>query len=596
MATDLKVVLNLNDKQFSDAIKKAITEVNTFKNNMNKSAKSITDFTNLLKYGATALAGLQTAYTGLEKVMNSNARTQLEWQSSLEGACTSVNQFFQSLISGDWGTFEDGILNAIGLAKEYQKQMKLAKQAAGINKSEAELYEGQRNNYEHIITSDNASKAEKEDAYIKYAELSAKEISVRERDINNAKEAIASMLKANSIESITTPEELQKFIFTYANPSTSEYQQLQTYLKDMDEKKAGRDLMYDAMINSRGISKDINEEYQKANKAYTEARNDYLEEMARLQGFLVDEEMSKVVELLDIVNENTDKIGTIKKDMDDAKTDITKVATGNKTNNASPVGSLAELNKQISTKKTELGLAISNEDRIRINQELEALTEKKRVIEFHYKYPNAPTGDLPKGQSLSSVVSMPDMKDFKIENPIKKQDIKLNNDYADSLNAIASVMGSVSNMTNEGAAAWLTWGANTVTAIAMAIPQIQTLIAAKTAEAGASAVASAAQTPFVGWLLAGAAVASVLAAIASLPSFSTGGIYAGNSTVGDVNLARVNAGEMILNNRQQRNLFNLLNGNGTLSNGGNGEVKFRISGKELVGVLSNYNNKMSKVL
>ena len=62
------------------------------------------------------------------------------------------------------------------------------------------------------------------------------------------------------------------------------------------------------------------------------------------------------------------------------------------------------------------------------------------------------------------------MKDFKIENPIKKQDIKLNNDYADSLNAIASVMGSVSNMTNEGAAAWLTWGANTVTAIAMAIP------------------------------------------------------------------------------------------------------------------------------
>lgn len=594
MATDLKVVLNLNDKQFSDAIKKAITEVNTFKNNMNKSAKSITDFTNLLKYGATALAGLQTAYTGLETVMNSNARTQLEWQSTLEGASTSVNQFFQSLISGDWGTFEDGILNAIGLAKEYQKQMKLAKQAAGINKSEAELYEGQRNNYEHIITSDNASKAEKEDAYIKYAELSAKEISVRERDINNAKEAIASMLKANSIESITTPEELQKFIFTYANPSTLEYQQLQTYLKDMDEKKAGRDLMYDAMINSRGISKDINEEYQKANKAYTEARNDYLEEMARLQGFLVDEEMSKVVELLDIVNENTDKIGTIKKDMDDAKTDITKVTTGNKTNNkaASPVGSLAELDKQISTKKTELGLAISNEDRIRINKELEALTEKKRVIEFQYKYPTAPSGELPK---TSLAQSMPDMKGFKIEKPFKQEDVQVNADYADSLNAIANVMGAVTNMTNEGAAAWLSWSANLLNAIAAAVPAIQTMITAKTAEAAASGAAEAAKTPFVGWLLVGGAIASILAAFAALPSFSTGGIYAGNSTIGDMNLARVNAGEMILNNRQQRNLFNLLNGNGTLSSGGNGQVEFKIKGKELVGVLNNYNNQKSKV-
>ena len=374
MATDLRVVLNLNDKQFSDAIKKAITEVNTFKNNMNKSAKSITDFTNLVKYGATTLAALQTAYEGLNTIMNSNARTQLEWQSSLEGANTSVNQFFQSLISGDWGTFEDGILNAIGLAKEYQKQMKLAKQAAGINKSEAELYEGQRNNYEHIITSANASKAEKEDAYTKYAELSAKEIAVRERDINNAKEAIASMLKANSIESITTPEELQKFIFTYANPSTQEYEQLQTYLKDISDKKAGRDLMYDAMVNSKGISKSINEEYQKANKEYVEARNSYLEEMARLQGFLVEEEMQKVVELLDIVNENTDKIGTIKKDMDDAKTDINKVASSKKTNTKAivPVGSLAELDKQITAKKKELSLSISNEDRIRINKELEA--------------------------------------------------------------------------------------------------------------------------------------------------------------------------------------------------------------------------------
>lgn len=76
------------------------------------------------------------------------------------------------------------------------------------------------------------------------------------------------------------------------------------------------------------------------------------------------------------------------------------------------------------------------------------------------------------------------------------------------------------------------------------------MITAQTAQAGTAAVASAAQTPVVGWLLAGAAVASVLAAISSLPKFSEGGIFTGNNTIGDYNLARVNAGEMILNNRQ----------------------------------------------
>jgi hypothetical protein len=131
-------------------------------------------------------------------------------------------------------------------------------------------------------------------------------------------------------------------------------------------------------------------------------------------------------------------------------------------------------------------------------------------------------------------------------------------------------MGAVTNMTNEGAAAWLSWSANLLNAIAAAVPAIQTMVRAKTAEAAASGAAEAAKTPFVGWLMVGGAIASILAAFSSLPSFSTGGIFAGNSTIGDMNLARVNAGEMILNNRQQRNLFNLLNGNGTLSNTGNG--------------------------
>ena len=91
-----------------------------------------------------------------------------------------------------------------------------------------------------------------------------------------------------------------------------------------------------------------------------------------------------------------------------------------------------------------------------------------------------------------------------------------------------------------------------------------------------------------------ATTAGLIAAIASVPKFADGGIFTGNNTIGDMNIARVNSGEMILNNRQQRNLFNLLNSGSSYLNGGTSEVKLRIEGRDLVGVLNNQMRKTSK--
>lgn len=97
-----------------------------------------------------------------------------------------------------------------------------------------------------------------------------------------------------------------------------------------------------------------------------------------------------------------------------------------------------------------------------------------------------------------------------------------------------------------------------------------------------------------------AGVATCVAMAQQLRSINTakyaeGGVVASNSTIGDQNLVRVNGGEMILNNRQQRNLFNLLNNNGTYGSNASNSVEFHIEGRQLVGVLENYNNKMNKV-
>ena len=153
-------------------------------------------------------------------------------------------------------------------------------------------------------------------------------------------------------------------------------------------------------------------------------------------------------------------------------------------------------------------------------------------------------------------------KDFKLPkyDPLfKKEDVDLNEDYADSLSAIGSVMSALNGVTNESAASYLQWGANVISSIAQAIPAILSLTTAKTAEAAANSANSAAQIPFVGWLAAAGGALSVVAAMASIPKFATGGIVPGASFTGDKVPALLNSGEMILNGSQQSNLFKMLN-------------------------------------
>lgn len=123
-------------------------------------------------------------------------------------------------------------------------------------------------------------------------------------------------------------------------------------------------------------------------------------------------------------------------------------------------------------------------------------------------------------------------------------------------------------------------------------------VGTKQASAIASATASGAKLPFPANLAAIAAgIAAVVAAFAMISSFADGGIIGGNTTLGDMNIARVNKGEMILNGTQQKRLFSILDGGVSASSNNitSGNVKFEIKGSTLVGVLKNHNSKMNKV-
>lgn len=134
--------------------------------------------------------------------------------------------------------------------------------------------------------------------------------------------------------------------------------------------------------------------------------------------------------------------------------------------------------------------------------------------------------------------------------------------------------------------------------------------AASATEATADTVAATGKTfkahadiPFVGIAIATAMVGTMIAAMLSAKSkaksatkFANGGIVGGSSFIGDMNIARVNSGEMILNGSQQKKLFSMLNGNSNIENASlSSNVHFVIKGQDLVGTLDNYNRKIGRV-
>ena len=162
-----------------------------------------------------------------------------------------------------------------------------------------------------------------------------------------------------------------------------------------------------------------------------------------------------------------------------------------------------------------------------------------------------------------------------------------------SYEGIAETIGSVSNVIGQVDSAWAQMTTTILNGIAQIIPQLVAEKGAQGSLAISKGVAAASGlTPPWNLIMIGTTVAAILAALATQP-FAEGGIVGGTSFKGDKVYARLNSGEMVLNGRQQANLFNMINNGGLI---GGGKVTFEIKGRELVGVLNNYNNKRNKVL
>lgn len=252
-------------------------------------------------------------------------------------------------------------------------------------------------------------------------------------------------------------------------------------------------------------------------------------------------------------------------------------------------GSLGWYSQQIAALvEKQKGVTDANELQ-RLQVEIDRLKRRKETIEIAVKLADGLEGSIP--SKIGGVNAT-----IKAENAIMPTggglpfvgDNAVNQvvSLEQGLGGVAEMLRTISGLTNEGTQAWLNYASNALSAMRGLMVALQSVGMANAASQ------SAAAGPF-GWMQVPIAIASMLAAFASIPKFSRGGIVPGNSYSGDKVLAGLNSREMVLTQSQQSKLFAMLNG-ASISSGGS--VKFEIRADKLVGVLDNYNRRRRKIV
>ena len=303
-------------------------------------------------------------------------------------------------------------------------------------------------------------------------------------------------------------------------------------------------------------------------------------------------------------------------------------------------GSLKDIQNKLSEANTKLQLTDPNDLNMiaELRKQIDDLTKKEKEIKFTLGIDKKPAegslkdiqDKLSKKQAELSITAVGSPEYYSLIkeiNELEKEEHKIKvqmdldslteyekkmkeiqktqntwNSVGSAVRSFGDAMNAIGNVTDDQTAKVLSGFASITQAIAELIPQIMALIAAREGQALAEGTASAAGIGFPQNLAAIAAVvASIVGVIATIASvtkgFAQGGVVGGSSTVGDHMIARLNAGEMVLNNRQQSHLWNLLNGSGSYNSSPRemtvGQVK--IKGSDLYLALKNYSRHQSKI-
>lgn len=370
-----------------------------------------------------------------------------------------------------------------------------------------------------------------------------------------------------------------------ANYMYPDAKNIKTREKDVENKR--KEWEQAKLVNINGAAFEEEKAYKEAVKMYEAAKREYTMRQVIYENV---EAQRKSLEQANIEQKKQKEEAEAAAKAAKEKAAAEEAAQLAKEKASRPDGSIADVEYQISQKKKEISVAISDGDRVRLSTELDELVQKKRYMDLAIKY-SQPVFDTKQitdmanaKSTFSNMAKLPD--GWNKINPISNQSVKNVEDMQNSLESVSSILGTLGGLIGNASDNMGAWALSSAANIAQMIVQLQAL-------ATAQGVASAFSAP---WPASLAAVATVLATISSiyssLPKFETGGIVGGSSYFGDKLLARVNSGELILNQQQQAKLYHM-----TEDDRGGMTISFdRVRGSDIYLALKNYMKDTGKKL
>lgn len=621
MSADLVARLLLKNDDFDRRLKQSETQVQTFEKGIGALKSGVLAF-------AAGIGVAMTAGEAFNRAINSSQTLSDEYNRTLSGLGGAIDNLFYSFSNGDWSPFLQGLSNSIALAREaYTALDQLGNTRMSYGYFNMKNQAGLQDQIA-ILKDKSSTEEQKNIARAEANRILADQKEITEQLGQRAEEAMLALIKKSTglsdldISQMDIEKAFRLDVSAMGDAQkellTRQYKDFQKQADDLKKQFTKQQISTEGDITStysttdtegfRNALKPLLSQYQDAilfNSTLVKESDEWLQNLMKLgeEAFVAERAYSSMVK----TSNRASQSGTIGTG-DGSKGDKKRIEylsfiqfSENNLRQQVDEALYPKVQTMLANKKFDFKIYLqTNEEQIEaeiddLHGSIIELENKIAAAEKAYQY--AVTDD--QRTAIASRIRKLQADRTQIKPLVTTADVTNNNDYAESLQAIGAVMGSVTNLTNEGAAAWLSYSTNLLSAVATAIPAINSLVIARKSEANANAeagvtgaIASVSSIPVVGWIMALSAGAAVISAMASIPKFATGGIAGsgiipGTLVSGDRIPIMVNAGEMILNQAQQGNLFRMINegGNGRSNVNVVGEV--RITGDQMRVLLSN---------
>ncbi len=496
----------------SDIVTRLLLKTNDFDANLAKSKNNVNGFQgDIAKMSGVAASGVMkfagvlgiavTASEGFNKVMNSSQTLGDEYARTMDGLKGGVDQFFYSIGSGDWTPFMNGLQETIRLAREaYSEMDQLGNTRMSFSYFDAK---NQAIVQEQItILKDKDSTEEQKKAARELLDKTLKDqeeiVGQYKRRSNNAVRAMVKAaigLDGVDVSGIDIDKVLKLDVSSAGDEQKAQLaKQYKDFVNEYDRLKA-KFTTYETVGSGMNVHTVANTDMNALGKAISPMLAKY-QDAIQYNAILVKKSDEWLQNLIN-VSTAAEAAGRNLSSMTKAANRASQSGIGRNPPKEKPKEeSIAWYDSEISDLNKKLIAETDMQVRATIQATINELEQKKINLKFvvdqeAFKIAHGEMKDgalpIPIKPTYDKVPTHGNTgKDFKLpkHDPLfKKEDIDLNQEYAESLANISGVVGSMSGLFDDNTASVLQWGVSFLSTVGQAIPKILEMAGANEVEA-----------------------------------------------------------------------------------------------------------------